>query len=247
MLSEARSSLIQRIIEWGVTVAYCFARLLNRSGYGLVTVFVSQCCSRFLHFSCRSRRGFPSASIQFSHFARPQQELLYFRASILRALVFPFASCIPYGSPCRMNPSGSISNAHLPLVSLRTIPHTFPVSPTASSSYPNPPPTKTCAKPLCMLHRSQAVQSLPISCFHLRSTRSRLAAFHSASLHCIPSGIHSTCYPHSRKPIIISIKISTDEVILNTNANYSSGFLSFSQRSAEGSFTLSYDNQIKNN
>jgi len=44
---------------------------------------------------------------------------------------------------------------------------------------PNPTPTKTCAKPLCILQRSQVVQSLSISCFPPRSTRSRLAAFQS--------------------------------------------------------------------
>lgn len=38
---------------------------------------------------------------------------------------------------------------------------------------------KSLASPLCILHRSPAIQSLPISVFHPRSTRSRLAAFQS--------------------------------------------------------------------
>lgn len=44
---------------------------------------------------------------------------------------------------------------------------------------PNPTPTKTCAKSLCILHRSPAVQFLPISVFHPCSTHSRLATFQS--------------------------------------------------------------------
>lgn len=53
------------------------------------------------------------------------------------------------------------------------------IQPTASFSYVIPSLTKTCAKPLCILHRSPAVQFLPISVFHPRSTRSRLATFQS--------------------------------------------------------------------
>jgi hypothetical protein len=39
VLPEARPSLSSAIKIWGVTAACCLARLLNRSGCGLVTVF----------------------------------------------------------------------------------------------------------------------------------------------------------------------------------------------------------------
>lgn len=136
--------------------------------------------------------------------------------SLSRGTCFPFAFC-RFSHSAALHFFNRISNSHLPLVSLRAIHSTSTVQPTASFSCPIQPPTKTCAKPLCILHRSPAVQFLPISVFHLRSTRSRLAAFYSASLHFFPLGIHSTCYPHSKKPMKISIiaKYFADEVIFS--------------------------------
>lgn len=47
--------------------------------------------------------------------------------------------------------------------------------------------SKTPPNPCAYLHRSSAVQSLPISVFHLRSTRSRLACSSRTSFHKLHS------------------------------------------------------------
>ena len=90
--------------------------------------------------------------------------------------------------------------------------HTLETIPLRKSKTPPNP----CA--YCIGH-SHSLPAVLLS--HLRSTRSRLATFHSASLHCFPSGIHSTCFPHSKKPmkIFIIAKDFVDEVSFFLNIN----------------------------
>lgn len=158
---------------------------------------------------------FPTASCS------TQQEPLYpFHKPFEGALVYPFALCRCIHS-ATLHFSNRISNPHLPLVSLprshTQIPFNQPqVFPTQfqhqQKHAPNP-----CA--YCIGHS----HSLPAVLYsHPRSTRRRLAAFHSASLHCFPPGIHSTCYPHSKKPmkIFTIAKDFVDEVISLSDSDF---------------------------
>ena len=161
------------MLKWGVTAAYCFARLLNRSGFGFVTVF--ECFS----FVCIV----PFVPTVTKHIQIP----LRYKFTVVKR-IHSLHSVPPFQSF-----------------------HTLEKVPSSK--------IKNSAKPLCFQQRSQVVQSLSISCFPPRSTRSRLAAFHSASLHCSPLGIHSTCFPHSKKPmkIFIIAKDFVDEVSFYLN------------------------------
>lgn len=117
----------------------CYARLLNRSGFGAVMPFVIHVPYRYL--IPKSTTPVKLGSIPFS---------------ISAAVSTPRNSRVP---PLRYK------------------------TPLFNPTHKN----KSLASPSCILHRSSAVQSLPISVFHPRSTRSRLACSSRTSFHKLHS------------------------------------------------------------
>lgn len=107
----------------------------------------------------------------------PQQELLYPTRKSIKEHLFSHLLHALIVHSVTLHFLNRISNPHLPLVSLHTGHFHKHRSTNRKFFLPNPTPTKTCAKPLCILQRSQVVQFLSISCFPPRSTRSRLATF----------------------------------------------------------------------
>lgn len=165
-----------------------YARLLNRSGFGFVTVLVSTYVSRFPHYSARSLKK--AFSVCF-HSVQPlpnshNKSSFFLHTNPSRSTCFPIASR-RFSHSTTLHFLNRISNPHLPLVSLHT---TFTQAPFNQPQVfpPNPTPTKTCAKPLCILQRSQVVQSLSISCFppHSNSQSARDVPV-VTSLHLLPT------------------------------------------------------------
>ncbi len=117
----------------------CYARLLNRSGFGAVMPFVVHVPYRYL---------IPKSTAPV--------KLGFVTFSISAAVSTPHNSRV---SPLRYK------------------------TPLFSPAHKN----KSPASPSCILHRSPVVQFLPISVFHLRSTRSRLACSSRTSLHKLHS------------------------------------------------------------
>ena len=116
----------------------CYARLLNRSGFGAVMPFVSPFhTATSFQIHCTRKTGFHYFSIPVA-VSTPRN-----------SRVFPLRYKTPLLFPTHKN--------------------------------------KSPASPSCILHRSPFVQSLPISVFHLRSTRSRLACSSRTSFHKLHS------------------------------------------------------------
>ena len=131
----------------------CYARLLNRSGYGVVMPFVIPVPYRYL---------IPKSTAPVNWVP----------------LLFPFRQ--PY-----------------PLLTTAV----FLLYVTKHHCFYPAHKNKSPANPLCILHRSPAVQSLPISVFHLRSTRSRLACSSRTSFHKLHSFRKtSSCSPCCHPP-----------------------------------------------
>ena len=183
----------------------CYARLLNRSGFGFVTVFVSAYVSRFLHYSTRSlKRLFPSASIQFSHFLTPTTRALFSYTRIHQgALVFPFASCRLseleiFVKRLRKRTSPDCNKMEYRDSSFRSLqPHQQPtlavgittqgiftttVQPTASFSYPIQRQQKHAPNPCAYCRGRRLSSPCPFPAFPLTQTRRRLATFQSLSV-----------------------------------------------------------------
>ena len=123
----------------------------------------------------------------------PQQERLLSRSSTLHALVFPFASrryrpfrYTPFPQPHQQPTLAVGITPHNPFHKHRSTNRKF--------FLPNPTLTKTCAKPLCILQRSQVVQSLSISCFPPHSNSQSARALQS-----LPVPYRSFHLPHTQE------------------------------------------------
>ena len=112
--------MAQMICKMGCHRRLCYARLLNRSGFGFVTVFVPAYVSRFPHYSALSlKKAFPSASIQFSHFRTPTTRAFAFSFLNTSRTCFPICF-MPFSHSVTVHFLNRISNPHSPLVSLLT-------------------------------------------------------------------------------------------------------------------------------
>ncbi len=172
--------MAQMMSKMGCHRRLCYARLLNRSGFGFVTVFVPAYVSRFPHYSVRSLKK--GLSVSF-HSVQPlpnshnksvcflvPQHFTHLFSHLLHAVIVHSAT---------LHFLNRISNPHLPLVSLHTIHFTSDVQPTASFSYPIHRKQKHVPNPCAYCRGRRLSSPCPFPAFPLTQTRSRLATFQS--------------------------------------------------------------------
>ena len=210
--------MAQMMCKMGCHRRLCYARLLNRSGFGFVTVFVTHVRQSLssLQRPEPEKRLFRQLPFSSATSELPQQERLLFRSSTLHALVFPFASR-RLSHSVTLHFLNRISNPHLPLVSLHTIPFTSTVQPTASFSYPIQRQQKHVPNP-CAYCRGRRLSSpcpfpaFPLTQLAVGSQRYSRTSFHLLHSFRKPTAVHRAALLHAAAlravlPLLISSSI----------------------------------------
>ena len=202
----------------------CYARLLNRSGFGFVTVFVPTYVSRFPHYSARSlKKGFSVCFHSVQPLPNSHNKSSFVTQIHQGALVFPFASrrlseleifvkrlCKRTSPDCnemeyRDSSFRSLQphqHLHLPLVSLHTIPFTSTVQPTASFFHPIQHQQKHVPNP-CAYCRGRRLSSpcpfpaFPLTQLAVGSQRSSRSSFHLLHSFRKPTAVHHAALLHA--------------------------------------------------